>query len=68
MRKIGDEVYLNTQEARGGETPHIVRYVLMISLLLAIIGLSAIWITGAVSHQPARGGPVSADEHALGGG
>jgi len=68
MKKIGDEVHLDTQEARGGETPHIVRYVLMISLLLAIIGMSAIWITGAVSHRPAQGDPVTAEEHALGGG
>jgi hypothetical protein len=33
----------------GGTTPNIVRYVLAISLLLAILGLSAVWITGAVT-------------------
>ena len=68
MRRIGDEVHLDTREASGGETPHIVRYVLMISLLLAILGMSAIWITGAAYHSPAQGDPVTAEEHALGGG
>ena len=67
MKKIGDEIHLDTREASGGDTPHIVRYVLMISLLLAILGLSAIWITGAIFSHPQRGLPVTAEEHALGG-
>lgn len=67
MKKIGDEIHLDTQEARGGDTPHIVRYVLLVSLLLAILAMSAVWITGAVSQRPAQGGPVTAEEHALGG-
>lgn len=66
MRKIGDEIHLETDEARAGETPRIVRYVLAISLFLAIAALSIIWITGALSHRETRA-PVSADEHALGG-
>lgn len=67
MKKIGDEVHLDTDEARSGDTPHIVRYVLAISLALAIVVLSAIWITGALSLRPADGWPVPADQHALGG-
>lgn len=67
MHRNGDEVHLDMQEARSGDTPHIVRYVLAISLLLAILALSAIWITGAVSQRPAQGHPVTAEEHALGG-
>jgi hypothetical protein len=60
MERQGDEVHVNTSEARGGSTPHIVRYILAISLLLAIGALSLIWITGALSSaQPERGGPVS---------
>jgi hypothetical protein len=50
MRNDGDEVQLDEDEARAGSTPHIVRYVLFFSLLMAIIGLSAIWITGAVTR------------------
>ena len=49
MRKRGDEVHLNTEEVRSGSTPNIVRWVLGISLFLAIAALSAIWITGAIS-------------------
>ena len=67
MRRLGDEVHLDADEARSGSTPHIVRYVLMASLLLAILALSAIWITRALSERPADGWPVTAEEHALGG-
>lgn len=60
MQRNGDEVEVNTTEARGGETPHIVRYVLIISLFLAIAALSVIWITGAAnSAQSSQKGPVS---------
>jgi len=66
MRMIGEEVHVDTDDARSGETPHIGRYILGISLLLAIIALSLIWITGAISLLPDRQ-PVTAEEHALGG-
>lgn len=49
VKRNGDQVELNTEEASGGTRPNIVRYVLAISLLLAILGLSAVWITGAVT-------------------
>lgn len=55
MERQGDEIHITTEEARGGSTPHVVRYILVISLLLAIVMLSAIWITGAMTgaqHQP----------------
>ena len=48
MDREGEEVHIQTDEARGGSTPHIVRYVLVISTLLAIVALSVIWITGAM--------------------
>jgi hypothetical protein len=39
-----DELHIATDDARGGSTPHIVRYVLAISLVLAIIAmLLVIW-------------------------
>jgi hypothetical protein len=62
MDRQGDEVHIQTTEARGGSTPHIVRYILVISLFLAIAGLSLVWITGAMSSgdQPnSSNGPVS---------
>jgi hypothetical protein len=33
-------VRVTTNEARGGQTPHIVRYVLAISLVLVIVGFA----------------------------
>ncbi|MCW1384253.1 hypothetical protein OLX02_15620 [Novosphingobium sp. KCTC 2891] len=60
MERQGAETHVTTQEARGGETPHIVRWVLLIGLVLAIVALSTIWITGAAtSDQPNRQGPIS---------
>lgn len=39
-----DQQHIATDDARGGSTPHIVRYVLAISLALAIIAmLLVIW-------------------------
>ncbi|SFG15713.1 hypothetical protein SAMN05518801_108153 [Novosphingobium sp. CF614] len=51
METPGQEVHLNKEEARAGYTPRIVRYVLLVSLALAIVALSAIWITSAVSSR-----------------
>ena len=60
MERQGDEVHIETNEARGGSTPHIVRYVLIISLVLAIAALSLVWIMGAASTpQGDHNGPVS---------
>jgi hypothetical protein len=60
MDQQGDEVHVRTTEARGGSTPHIVRYILAISLFLAIAGLSIVWITGALSSdQPQSHNVVS---------
>jgi len=67
MKRIGDEVHIDVDEARGGVTLHVMRYVLGIGLALAILAMSAIWITAALSGRPANGGPVSAVEYALGG-
>ncbi len=67
MHKIGEEIHIPTSEARGGETPHIMRYVLLFSLLLAILLLSVVWITGAWEASDRTGPSVTAEEHALGG-
>ncbi|MEJ2408328.1 MAG: hypothetical protein P8Y48_03060 [Novosphingobium sp.] len=67
MQRIGDEIHVDSDEARGGSTPHIMRYVLITSLALAILAMSAIWIQRALAERPAQGDPVTAVEHALGG-
>lgn len=60
MERHGDETHLETDEARSGSTPGIVRYVLLIGLVLAIGALSLIWITGALNApQGERNGAVS---------
>lgn len=60
MEQRGDEAHITTTEASGGSTPHIVRYVLVISLFLAIAAMTLIWVTGAMtSDQPNKQGVVS---------
>ena len=49
MERQGDEIHIETNEARGGSTPHVVRYVLIVSTALAAIALTVIWVTGALS-------------------
>ncbi|WP_310467601.1 hypothetical protein [Sphingomonas sp.] len=48
MERIGDETHVSECEASGGEQPHIVRWVLGISLVLAVGLLSAIWIIASL--------------------
>ncbi|MEK7343871.1 MAG: hypothetical protein AABZ73_08625 [Pseudomonadota bacterium] len=38
------EQHVSTDEARAGSTPHIVRYVLVISLALAVIAMLSLVI------------------------
>jgi hypothetical protein len=60
MERRGEEIHLDTEEARSGETSNVVRYVLSIALVLAIIALSVVWITGAAtSPQGDRTGVVT---------
>jgi hypothetical protein len=56
MERQGDEVHIETDEARGASTPHIVRYVLLISLVLVIAALSAVWMIGAANAPQDRAG------------
>ena len=67
MKRIGDEIHLDAEEARSGQTLHAMRYVLGISLFLAIAALSAIWISAALYQRTSHGWPVTAVEYALGG-
>lgn len=58
MERQGNETHLNTDEARGGESTGVMRWVLAVSLLLAIALLSAIWIFGAWSADDTPGAPA----------
>lgn len=50
MERQGDELHVTEEEASGGTQPHIVRYILGISLLLVTALLSLVWIVGSVTH------------------
>jgi hypothetical protein len=50
MQRFEDHVELTENEASGGVKEHGVRYVLAISLLLAIVAMSLMWIVPAVTN------------------
>lgn len=43
-------VHIEDDDARAASTPGILRYVLGISLLLAVIAMSIVWIVPALSN------------------
>lgn len=44
------EIHIDDEEASGGSKEGVVRWVLLISTLAAIIILSVIWMTGALTQ------------------
>lgn len=50
MERQGDEIHVNEEEASGGSQPHVVRYILGISLLLVTGLLSLVWIIGSLTR------------------
>jgi hypothetical protein len=61
METQGQEVHLDKEEARSGETSGVVRYVLLISLVLAIVAMAAVWMTGALT-TPETGGHADTEK------
>lgn len=43
-----NEVHIEDDDARGASAPGIVRYVLAISLLLAVIAMTMVWVVPAI--------------------
>lgn len=43
---------IDTTDARAGSREGVVRWVLLVSLGLAIIALTVIWVTGALTQDP----------------
>ena len=56
---IDEPKKLTTTEARGGVTPHIVRYVLIISLVLAVAAMA--WSLLAAPDATQQGATTAAD-------
>ncbi len=50
MERQGEEVHIQTDEVRGGESQGTMRWVLGVGLFLTIALLSIIWITGALTQ------------------
>lgn len=48
MERQGQETHITTEEARGGQGLNVVRWILAISLFLAVAALTMIWVTGAL--------------------
>ena len=48
MTKKDDPIHIEDDDARAASSPGILRYILGISLLLAIITMSAVWIIPAI--------------------
>lgn len=48
MQRNGDEIEISGEEASGGVKGHHVRYVLAISMALAILVMSLAWIVPAL--------------------
>lgn len=48
----GDEsqVHIETDKVRGGTTPGVVRWMLLIGLSVTIIGMALIWALGSGGH------------------
>ena len=51
MKIVDDHVEVTDEEASSGVKGHGMRYVLAISLLLAVVVLSAVWILPALLNQ-----------------
>lgn len=46
MEEDGKPVIIETNKVRAGSTPHIVRYILVVSMALAIVGMALVWWIG----------------------
>ena len=51
MQPDSERIHVDVDEARAASTPNVVRWVLAISLLAAIVLLTAIWLIGAWSSD-----------------
>lgn len=51
MPQSDQQVRVSQDEARAGESTGVMRWVLLASLLLAIVAMTVIWVTGALSQD-----------------
>ncbi|MEO0643015.1 MAG: hypothetical protein AAFY47_06300 [Pseudomonadota bacterium] len=48
MSDQDEEIHIDDDDARAGESPGVVRRVLAFGLILAIVAMSAVWISAAL--------------------
>lgn len=60
-------VHRTTTEARSGETPHIVRYVLFISLALALLAMAVIVLSENGADKEPNAAPSATNGASAGG-
>ncbi|MXO73096.1 hypothetical protein [Alteraurantiacibacter buctensis] len=51
MTEFRRETHVDAEKARAGETSHVVRWVLGISLTLAVIAMSAVWLIPTLTND-----------------
>jgi hypothetical protein len=44
-----NQTHIETDDARAGQTPHVVRWMLGVSLALAVIAMTVVWLVPALS-------------------
>ncbi|UAB77772.1 hypothetical protein INR77_13460 [Erythrobacter sp. SCSIO 43205] len=49
MKPNDDAVHIEDDDARAASSPGILRYILGISLLLAIVAMTLVWVVPAIS-------------------
>lgn len=67
MEDSSHTIHRETDQARGGSTPNVVRWMLGFGLVAAIVLLSAIWIFSAATNDDEVQSPVSQVETSGGG-
>lgn len=72
MQPGNDQVRIDETKARAGSNSGVLRWILLVSLTLAIVALTAIWVTGALTRdtetattapvaEPAEPAPAAVD-------
>lgn len=51
MERQGEEIHVDTEEARGGKTGMGVRYVLGLSLALVVVLYAVVWLIGSAGPK-----------------
>lgn len=68
MPKHDRDNRIDETDAKGGRNEGVVRWILLVSLSLAIIALTIIWVTGALTQDSGEGTATGRNEAGSGAG